>query len=141
MYQARFYDDNMSDSDQEMIEEILGAPIDKNMYSEARYQAYVPPPVLAPLTEQNIINPADTTYQVMTQEVPIQTNVFTNLPSEDLNKTLPEPLQPIIEQPYVTTTTTALSDTKQLEAREELTEWTSELPISQYPIKLDPRYV
>jgi hypothetical protein len=132
MYQGRYYDETLSEEeDQELIEQILAAPIEST--KEKRYQLVGDAPTIEPARP---LQP-ETMYQVITQDIPVQT-IYTTLPTENWNTSLQEPLKPFSEKPI------SIEKLETSELRESSTtatenaNWSSELPLSQYPINDDP---
>ena len=145
MYQGRFYDETLSEEeDQEMINEILNeqfrlAPIEPSA-SRPLVQT-----LGDPFLETSRLIPPETTYQVITKEVPIQANVFKTLPAENWSASLQEPLKPVSETTILTGGEKTidlgekdlLSDFSTMDANKDIN-WSSEIPVSQYPINKDP---
>jgi hypothetical protein len=132
MYKGRYYDETLSEEeDQELIEQILAAPIEST--KDKRYQLVSDAPVFEPAPRP--VQP-ETMYQVITQDIPAQT-IYTTVPSENWNASLQEPLKPFSEIP------TSIDKSETSELRESSTtatenaNWSSELPLSQYPINDD----
>jgi hypothetical protein len=129
MYQARYYDETLSEEeDQEMIEEILRAPIESIAASqEKRYQI-----IGEPFMESKRQLPTEKMYQLITQELPIQASIFTTLANENLNAGVSESLKPSSE----TSISFENKDTSQFKERDTATENTnipSNLSCTEYP--------
>lgn len=139
MYQARYYDETMSeDEDQEMIEEILRAPIESiGTSQEKRYQIVGEPFT----TESKRQLPTEKMYQLITQELPIQASIITTVANENLNAGVSESLKPLSE----TSISFEIKDTSQFKERDTATENANVPPsnlscteYTEYPINDDP---
>ena len=133
MYQARYYDETLSEEeDQEMIEEILGAPLESILTSqEKRFQI-----VGKPFSEVDRQLPTEKVYHLFTKELP--TNIFTTVENE--NWSLPEPLKPYSEIP-VSFESKETSKLKKRDTDTENANFLSDTPRTdypEYPINEDP---